>query len=159
MERSDIQIRKAVVDDWDDAMELAWKTFLKFEAKDYGQEGINSFNDFISDTTLERMFLLGKYKMFVAFQGNKMVGMITLRDKSHISLLFVDERFHRQGIGSALISVLLTDHFQETGNRMLTVNASPYGVGFYHKLGFHDVAPEMHQSGIRYTPMILGETE
>ncbi len=41
-----IQIRRANIYDWDEAIALAWKTFLKFEAKDYGQEGIDSFREF-----------------------------------------------------------------------------------------------------------------
>ena len=48
-----------------------------------------------------------------------------------------------------LCNYLLT----ETGVSRVTVNASPYGVAFYHKLGFRDTGLEMQQSGIRFTPM------
>ena len=34
------QIRNAYRDEWDDAMTLAWKTFMKFEADIYTDEGI-----------------------------------------------------------------------------------------------------------------------
>ena len=100
------QIRSAYRDEWDDAMALAWRTFLRFEADIYTAEGIRHFEDFITDTTLHRMFLLGAYQMFVALDHNRIVGMITLRNASHISLLFVDEKYHRQGIGRALIEYL-----------------------------------------------------
>ena len=43
----------------------------------------------------------------------------------------------------------------ELGIKRVTVNASPYGVGFYHKLGFRDLKPEQESEGIRYTPMEL----
>ncbi len=46
------QIRSAYQDEWDDAMTLAWKTFLQFEADCYTPEGIRNFEDFITDTTL-----------------------------------------------------------------------------------------------------------
>jgi len=33
------------------------------------------------------------------------------------------------------------------------VFASPYGVPFYHKIGFKDVGKETRKDGIIYTPM------
>ena len=48
-----------------------------------------------------------------------------------------------------LCNYLLT----EVGVSRVTVNAAPYGIGFYHKLGFQDTGLEMQQDGIRYTPM------
>ena len=65
-ERFPYFIRKARKEDWDDAMAVAWKTFLKFEAEDYTKEGIRNFFDFITDSVLYRMFLNGIYHMFVA---------------------------------------------------------------------------------------------
>ena len=41
----------------------------------------------------------------------------------------------------------------QSGGNAFTVNAAPYAVGFYHKIGFEDVAPQLMQDGIRYTPM------
>lgn len=147
------QIRSAYQDEWDDAMALAWKTFLRFEADCYTAEGVRNFEDFITDTTLHNMFIMGVYQMFVALDDKKIVGMITLRNASHISLLFVDEEYHRRGIGSALIAYLQKYLLSEMGVEKVTVNAAPYGVDFYHKLGFKDIRPEEAKDGIKYTPM------
>lgn len=149
------EIRMAYEDEWEDAMALAWKTFLQFEAGDYEPEGIRSFEDFITDNTLHRMFIMGAYQMFVAMDGRKMVGMLTLRSNFHISLLFVDEEYHRRGIGRALIGRLCAYLKDELGAERVTVNASPFGVGFYHRIGFRDLQPEQFSAGIRYTPMEL----
>lgn len=146
-------IRSAYQDEWDDAMALAWKTFLQFEADVYTAEGIRNFEDFITDTTLHRMFIMGVYQMFVALDRKKIVGMLTLRNTSHISLLFVDEKYHRRGIGRALIEYLREYLLSEAGISKITVNAAPYGVAFYHKLGFQDLRPEEEKDGIKYTPM------
>lgn len=147
------QIRSAYRDDWQDAMGLAWKTFLRFEADVYTPEGVQNFENFITDTTLHRMFVMGAYQMFVALDHSRIIGMITLRDTSHISLLFVDEQYHRQGVGRALMNYLTGYMADEMGIRRVTVNASPYGVGFYHKLGFRDLRSEEQRDGIIYTPM------
>lgn len=139
--------------DWEEAMELAWKTFLVYEAKDYTREGIDSFQNFISDQWLKKMFIKGEYQMFVAMDGEKIIGLISLRNICHISLLFVDEKYHHQGVGSALIQALGEYLVKELGIRYMTVNAAPYAIGFYHKMGFWDLAPEQEKEGIRYTTM------
>lgn len=146
-------VRAAYRNEWQDAMALAWKTFLKYEACDYTQQGIRSFEDFITDSRLHRMFLIGSYEMFVAMDDGRMIGMITLRSCSHISLLFVDDEYQKKGVGRALMNYLCNYLLTEEGVGRVTVNASPYGVGFYHKLGFRDLRPEEEQDGIRYTPM------
>ncbi len=147
------QIRSAYRDEWEEAMALAWKTFQRFEADVYGYVGTRNFEDFITDPVLHRMFIMGSYQMFVALDSSRIVGMITLRGSTHVSLLFVDEEYHRQGIGRALVEYLENYLATEVGVRRLTVNASPYGVEFYHKLGFTDVRPEEQKDGIIYTPM------
>ena len=147
------QIRSAYRDEWQDAMALAWKTFLRFEADIYSPEGVRNFQNFITDSTLYRMFVMGAYQMFVALDRNKIVGMITLRNSTHISLLFVDEAYHRRGIGRALMKYLTEYLLSEVGVSHVTVNSSPYGVEFYHKLGVEDVRPEEKRDGIIYTPM------
>ncbi len=147
------QIRSAYRNEWQDAMALAWKTFLRFEADVYTSEGVKNFQNFITDSTLYRMFVMGVYQMFVALDHDKVIGMITLRSSTHISLLFVDERYHRRGIGRALIKYVTEYLLSEVGVSKVTVNASPYGVEFYHKLGFRDIRSEERKDGIIYTPM------
>lgn len=147
------QIRSAYRNEWQDAMALAWKTFLRFEADVYTTEGVKNFQNFITDSTLYRMFVMGAYQMFVALDQGKVIGMITLRNPTHISLLFVDEKYHRRGIGRALVKYLTEYLLSEVGVSKVTVNASPYGVGFYHKLGFCDIRSEEKKDGIIYTPM------
>ena len=147
------QVRSAYRNEWQDAMALAWKTFLRFEADVYSPEGVRNFENFITDSTLYRMFVMGTYQLFVALDRDKIVGMITLRDSTRISLLFVDEAYHRQGIGRSLIKYLTDYLITEVGADRVTVNSSPYGVAFYHKLGFRDIRPEVVRDGIIFTPM------
>lgn len=147
------EIRTAHRDEWEDAMALAWRTFLQFEANEYPPEGVENFERFVTDSTIYRMFLIGSYHLFVAYAGTTLVGMITLRDASHISLLFVDEKYHKKGIGRALVQYVKSYLASENRASHLTVNSSPYGVEFYHKLGFRDLRPQEQKDGIIYTPM------
>ena len=150
---NNIKIRQANIYDWDEAIALAWRTFLRFEAKDYGQEGVDSFRDFLSDSLLRRMFLMGDYPVFIALDGDKQTGMISLRNKKHISLLFVEEGHHHRGIGRRLIESMERYIRREYQEERITVNAAHYAVGFYHQIGFEDVAPQLSKDGIIYTPM------
>lgn len=145
-------IRLAQQDDWQKAMDLAWKTFLQYEADDYTEEGIQNFKDFITDNELFRSFLNGKYILFVACRGGQVIGMVSVRNGNHISLLFVDEEFHRQGVGRALLNYVF-EFVKAKSCHSITVFAAPYGVEFYHRIGFEDLGAERHRDGIRYTPM------
>ena len=145
--------RMAVEKDWEPAMKLAWETFLIFEAQEYGEEGIESFRDFISDQRLKNMFLKGEYQMMVALHEDEIIGFITVRNRSHISLLFVNKKYHRQGIGSILIEKMGEYLITEVGVDYMTVDSAPYALEFYHKLGFWDLAPRQQKQGIIYTSM------
>ena len=148
-------VRCAYHSDWDGAMKLAWDTFAKFNAPDYSDEGIENFDKFVHDDMLRKMFLAGHYQLFVAMDGTKYAGMLSLREKKHISLLFVDEYYHRHGVASALLAYVCRYALYEEGVDRVTVNAAPYATGFYHKKGFIDLQEETLQDGIRFTPMEL----
>lgn len=148
-----VVVRIATSEDWEAAMELAWRTFLKFEAPVYGEEGTKHFLDFISEEKLFKMFLAGEYPMLVATSDNRIVGMAALRGKGHVSLLFVDEKYHHKGIGSKLIKGLLRIA-ESNGQGLMTVNAAPYAVEFYKRAGFVASGDETKADGITYTPMM-----
>lgn len=146
-------IHRAEENEWQEAMNLAWRTFLRYEAGDYSNEGIRNFHDFVNDQRLFYLFQNGKYELYVATSQGKIIGMISKRDEKHISLLFVDSAYHRKGIGRALITYL-ADRLSQKGIQNMTVNAAPYGIAFYHRVGFQDTGEEVEKEGIRYTPMV-----
>lgn len=137
------------------AVQLAWDTFLVYEAPEYAPEGVKNFHDFVKGEELRNMFALGEYRTWGAFDAdNVIVGMLGIRKQWHISLLFVDPRFHHQKIASRLLDNAFREAAEESIN-VMTVNSSPYAVPFYHKLGFKDLDHERTTDGIRYTPMSI----
>lgn len=145
-------ITHAGTGDWESAMELAWRTFLRFEAPVYEKEGVDNFLAFISEERLYKMFLAGEYLLYVAKKDGKTVGMLGIRSGTHISLLFVDSDYHRQGIGKRLVYTAVTE-LRGRGCNIITVNSSPYGLPFYKSLGFLETEGEKHADGITYYPM------
>lgn len=147
------ECRWAKVDEWIPTMDMIWRTFLKFEGNDYTEEGIRNFYDFITDRELYQAFLRGSYQMMVALDGEKIIGAASVRNRNHLSLLFVDEAYHRRGVGRALMDKMCRYLKWEAGEKYMSLKASPYAVEFYHKIGFQTVAPEEEHSGIRVTAM------
>ena len=76
-----------------------------------------------------------------------------IRDR-HISLLFVRGKFHHLGVATKLMKVVENEVLAQNPKiRAVTVNASPYAVGFYEKNGFVPLDKEQKADGIRFTPM------
>ena len=138
---------------WDSAMELAFKVFLKYEAKQYGKEGTDNFVEFLTSPSLVKLYKAGRYVVYVASIGEEIIGMASFRSGNHLSLLFVDDRYHRQGIARELIKVIQNHLLASTDYQTMTVNASPYGIPFYKNAGFVATDEEIHSEGIIYTPM------
>ena len=148
-------IRPLKKNEWDMAVQLAWDTFLIYEAPEYSPEGVKNFSDFVKGEELKNMFYLGEYRAWGAFDDNDViVGLLGIRKHWHISLLFVEPRLHHQGIATSLLKQAFSEGAKEGVNTM-TVNSSPYAIGFYHRLGFTDLDHERTTDGIRYTPMSI----
>ncbi|WP_026508390.1 GNAT family N-acetyltransferase [Butyrivibrio sp. MC2013] len=152
-------IRRGFAADWDTAMELAWRTFEEFNARDYSQEGRDNFMHFVKDDELYRQFALGNYQLLLAEDiGDEdderpIIGMLLLRENRHISLLFVDGSCHKRGVGHELVKCA-TDWVSACKKSFyITVNAAPYAKEFYHHEGFEDVEIEKLDNGILYIPM------
>ncbi len=154
-------VRWAQPEEWMPAMNMIWKTFLKYEGRDYTEEGIRKFFEFITDDDLYQAFLTGRYQMMVALDQGRVIGAGSLRNHNHLSLLFVDEEYHHRGVGSNLLNRLCEYLWSEEGEYLMSLQAAPYAVNFYRKLGFRVVKPEQEISGIRVTAMEkrLGRTD
>lgn len=151
MEKVSFLVRPLKEYEWDMAIQLAWDTFLIYEAPEYTHEGVKNFQEFIKDPRLREMFRNGDFSAFGAFSGNTIIGMLGVRGQ-HISLLFVEPQYHHQGIASALLDEIFK-RARALGVARMSVNSSPYAVSFYTKKGFEKVTEEISKDGIKYTPM------
>ena len=147
------EVRWAKEEEWGPAMRMIWRTFLRFEGRDYTREGIRNFYDFITDDDLYVAFLKGEYQLMVALDGQKVIGAGSIRNRNHLSLLFVEEGYHRMGVGRAILTAVCDYLKQEAGEKYISLKAAPYAVNFYRRLGFRAVRPEEEYSGIRGTEM------
>lgn len=142
-----IEIRKIEPEERENALNLVLDVFMKFEAPEYPEEGVHNFQSFVRDKETTT-----KLDMYGAFMDSDIIGVLAMREQgTHISLFFVDEKYHRQGIGRALFEYML----KRTNPKQITVHAAPYAVEVYRRLGFVETDAERIEDGIRYTPMRL----
>ena len=152
-----MQICRLREDHLRDALDLIWEVFSKFEAPEYEEMGVKTFQHFIEPNAMRERLEKGEMKLWGCYQNSYLVGVIGVRTGQHISLLFVREKFHHLGIASRLVRIAVAD-VKASGPEIpaVTVNSSPYAVGFYKAVGFEPLGPEEKRDGIRYTPMRKG---
>lgn len=134
------------------ALALCREVFLEFEAPDYPPEGTRNFLSFLNPEQINRLLNSKYLAFFGAYRDGILVATGAVREQKHISLLFVKKEYHRQGIGSALLDVMLK-FCQKAGAESVTVHASPYGMPFYQANGFQQKNKEQCHDGIRFIPM------
>lgn len=164
-----MQVRALTENDLRPALELAWEVFDEFESPDYAPEGIATFRSFIDYDSMSRKMRDGAIRFWGCFDGEELVGMVAVRQvvpavtgdscetglSFHICLLFVRKEYHRQGVATRLFRRVAETYGNGQVRVIVTVNSSPYAVGFYHRLGFADTDREQVADGIRFTPMCM----
>ena len=152
---TDYPIRRLRPEELDAAFDLAMDTFLRYEAPDYGPEGVATFRrDMIDNPEFHDNCRNGSNRIWGAFDGEKLIGIFGMRGPSHICLVFTREGYHRQGVATAIFRRLLEDVRMENPElSRITLNSSPYGNPFYLHAGFRCVDEEKTINGIRFTPM------
>ena len=132
---------------------LILDSFGEFIAGEYSDEGRAEFNRFVQpEAIVDRS--RSNHFVLVALAGERLAGVIELRDNDHVSLLFVDSRFQRQGLARELLMrALSVARPAKPGLDRVTVNSSRFGVPIYEKLGFRQTGPERSVNGIVFIPM------
>lgn len=128
-----------------EAIELVARVAKKDIYKDFDQEGINSFNQVNCDT-----FYRNKQNLtYICLENKKIIGIITLTQGKHLSLLFVDNDYQGNGIGTKLFELI-----DNLALADLEVNSGIGAKGFYLNLGFKMVGDLIKKNGILYYPML-----
>ena len=148
-----ITYRKATADDIRPALDLALKVFMEFDAPDYGPEHTNRMRLAIDDRiTNSDIYLSGKRLMFVALDDKKVIGIIETYGNNRIALMFVDGKYHRQGIATELMSRIICE-LKMKGFDKVILNSSPHGLPFCKHFGFIPIEIEKDINTPWKTPM------
>ena len=144
--------------------ELIWDVFRINVAPDWTSEGTTFFFEhFISEKSdyREKVYR-GEEMCFGAFEGDRLVGVMTVSKHGNISCAFVLPEHQKKGIGRKLFQRVCAHILDEqTDPFEIKLNASPYAVPFYRSLGFQPAGEQNEYHGMVSTPMVLhiGDTE
>jgi len=134
---------------------LITPVFNEFIGCNYSPEGVREFLGYIEPRLLRERFLSNHFTL-VAHQEKRMVGVIMVRDTSHVCLFFVAKDLHRHGIGRGLFERALEICKEDRPDlAAVSVNSSPNSVEVYRRLGFAPIGPQQTTNGITFVPMVL----
>lgn len=100
-----------------------------------------------------RGYVQGGHVYHVAEDGAALAGFVAVRADSHLFHLFVDKRWHGQGLARRLWNVAREAAVARGGPGDFTVNASNYAVPVYEAFGFVRTAPTQCVKGLYFNPM------
>lgn len=87
--------------------------------------------------------------------AGEIVGVVALRDDTHLYHLFVAEACQRRGIGRSLWETAMAGALARGNNGEFTVNSSRYARPFYERLGFVAGEERIDAQGVVTIPMRL----
>lgn len=148
-------IKEISLDKLNEALELVNRVFAEFVATDYSKQGQETFSNYLKHKYEEVSTDLasGHKKLWGYYIDDQIIGVIAIRNISHISLLFVNKEHHRKGIAKALFNHALEYIKNTSDSKSITVNSSPYAVSIYQHLGFHATDAAQEKDGIIFVPM------
>ena len=149
---NNFEIKKAQLEDLEEISNLAKRIYLKYNSSLDTDEGINNILTFINyNNILMRTYIDGSL-ILKAIKNNTIIGFIEIRNYNHISLLFIDDKYFRLGLGKKLFEkvkeIMPSDKY--------SVNSSDYAIDFYKKLGFVAIYDDIKvENGVHFHPMIF----
>lgn len=144
-------IYKATLKDIKNMSLLASRIYLKYASYLDSEKGKKSILDYASEKEMTKRFSK-KGSLFLVYKmQSNIIGMLEVRDNTHISMFFVDDNFFKKGIATSLFekmkNILNYEHY--------SVNASEYALEFYKKLGFIKLSDDIKiEDGVHFHPMI-----
>jgi GNAT superfamily N-acetyltransferase len=145
----------ATPEDIPDLICLVDHVFTRFEAPDYPVQGVTEFLKYIDESAWIKRMQSGAFTIMCK-KGEAIAGLIEIREGNHLSLLFVDEKYHRLGIATHLWQLALEHCLQLFPLlEQISVNSSPYATPFYEKMGFMQTTGRQQVNGIIFYPMLF----
>ncbi len=138
-----IEIIKLPIERYSEACELIWRVFQIYEVPDFPPEGVIEYKRILDETEKTKNIVF-----YGALENGELIGVLGMRENNHIGYFYVSEKHHRRGIGKMLFEKIKNNY-----NGDITVNACPYGVPVYKKLGFEVTDIQKNKNGVIYTPM------
>ena len=122
-----------------------------------GGEGAELFLQSISETAVEGYVTAQTFCYQVAESEGQLVGVVAVRDNSHLYHLFITPGFQGHGMARQLWQLAKAQAVRAGNPGRFTVNSSLGAVPMYERFGFVVSGPTVAKHGISFQPMTLVE--
>jgi ribosomal protein S18 acetylase RimI-like enzyme len=147
-----LEIREAKTSDADEIGDLIRVLAEKFITHEFDPQARTRFLS-SNDGDAVRKNMESGFSYHVAMHQGKIVGVVGLKDGSHLYHLFVAEEYQGAGLAREMWEKVFDESRESDDTRIFTVNSSNNAIGFYKKLGFNQSGPRVEKEGIQYNPM------
>ena len=147
-------IREAEIDDSGPISRMVCVLATKFIAPDFTGEGRDHLLDSMTPASIAKYIRSG-YRYHVAEDGNEIVGIVGVRENSHLYHLFVAESHQGRGLAKALWKKAMNESLCRGNPGEFTVSSSLNAQPVYEHLGFVALSKPITKHGVTYTPMKL----
>ncbi len=117
--------------------------------------GAEPFLQSIGEQAIRGYISASNFSYHVAEAENEIVGLVALRDNSHLYHLFVSQDFQGKGLGRCLWQRVRQAALQTGNSGRFTVNSSLNAVPVYERFGFVATGATIEKNGVAFVPMEL----
>jgi len=146
-----IVVRDATTEDAGRISELLTALAEEFIVGEFSEEGRRHLLTHFSVTEMAERLVSTNYRFQVVELDGTLVGVVAVRERTHLQYLFVSKAWQRTGLARRLWEQARRQADNASGR--FTVNASSYAVPAYRRLGFRPIGTVQETSGVRYQPM------
>lgn len=147
-------IREAEIDDSGPISRMVSVLAEKFITPDFTDEGREHLLDSMTPAAIAKYIRSG-YRYHVAEDEDEIVGIVGVRENSHLYHLFVAESHQGHGLAKALWKKAMNESLCRGNPGEFTVNSSLNAQPVYEHLGFVTLSKPITKHGVIYTPMKL----
>ena len=133
---------------------LVWQLSTEFITNEFTPEGRETLFNSMTPVAITK-FIQSGYRYHLAEVKSQLIGVVGVRDNSHLYHLFVAESYQRQGVATGLWQLAMQACLDEGNPGEFTVNSSNYAQKVYETLGFVAQSGSQDKNGVIFIPMRL----
>ena len=149
-----MEIRAATPKDSESISKLVCRLSAKYIAADFSEQGEAFLLESMTPAAI-RKYIQSGYRYHIAEVKKQLVGVVAVKDNSHLYHLFVAQDYQRQGIATSLWQLAKQVCLEHGNPGEFTVNSSKYAQGVYEGLGFVAQSGPQEKNGVMFIPMKL----
>ena len=147
-----MDIRKATPGDAERISKLVCELSAKYIVQEFTADGAEHLLASMNPDAI-RKYIHSGFDYHIAETDQRLVGVVGVRDNSHLYHLFVAEKYQRQGIARKLWQIAMETCLASGNPGEFTVNSSANAVGVYERWGFVAQSGPVEKDGVVYVPM------